>query len=244
VNQPLFSILTASHNQLPFIGQCIRSIISQSYPHWELIVIDDMSRDGTYERASDFAKFDNIKVFRNKRQLYCGMTYNKLLSLASGEFCGIVDGDDILEPDAIATVVMYYLANPNIDFIWTKHKWGNTKLEKFRSGLSRSARYGTIYHSEEGLSHVYSHWRTFRTNMREKGVLFRDLKCTVDKDLGYNLELLGPGGFLNLELYKYRYHQKNMSHNSSQKAMWRKVRKYHKSGKNRYPSIKLQILKR
>jgi len=170
----------------------------------------------------------------------CGMSYNKALSLATGDYCGVVDGDDVLMPGAISTIMRYYNSNPDVDFIWTKHKWGNTKLDRFKPGLSRSANLGTIYNSENKLKHIYSHWRTFKTSMRDRGVLFRDLKCTVDKDLGYNLERLGPGGFLGLELYKYRYHKGNMSHNSSQKAKWREIRKYH-MGKSRYPSRKIKV---
>lgn len=231
-----FTVITATFNCLPYVGQCIRSVLSQTYSRWEMIIVDDCSSDRTYKRACEIAhKHKNITVVQNNSKLHCGLTYKKLLSMASGDICGVLDGDDVLEPHAIKTIVRYYNKYPEIDFIWTKHQWGNTKLDRFKPGLSRSAKSNTIFESEDGLRHVYSHWRTFRTNMREKGPLFRDLKCTVDKDLGYSLEELGYGGFLPIALYRYRYHGLNMSHHSSQKMVWRLVRKYHKK-KKRFPS--------
>ncbi len=242
---PKFTILTASYNQLPYIGQCIRSVMSQDYPNWEMIIVDDCSNDRTFKRAKEIVKSHNAKsgnkilVYKNKTRQYCGSTYVKLLSLATGEYCGVVDGDDVLLPQAISTIVKSYRDNPKVDFIWTKHSWGNTKMDRFRDGLSRFAKKGTIYDSENGFRHIYSHWRTFKTEMRDRGPLFSPIKCTVDKDLGYNLELFGQGAFLPKVLYHYRYHRANMSHNSAQKTKWREVRKWHKHRLRKYKIIKL-----
>ena len=45
----------------------------------------------------------------------------------------------------------------------------------------------------------------------------------LKKSLGYILEELGPGGFLNEPLYYYRYHRENMSHKTHQRSVWKKV---------------------
>ena len=239
--EPLFSILSATRNCLEFVGQMMRSVIAQDYDNWEHIIVDDCSGDRTYKRACEIAaKHDNIIVVRNHRRLYCGANYNKILKMATGKYCGVLDGDDKLEPYAISTIVRLYEENPHVDFIWTNHRWGNEKMTKFRNGLSSMADRGTIYDSEgDKLKHVYSHWRTFKTEMRSRGELFRKLKCTVDKDLGYNLEELGQGAFYSKPLYLYRYHKSNMSHNSSQKSMWKKIRRYHKGKHRPFKIIKL-----
>lgn len=243
---PLFSVITATRNMLPYVGQCIRSVTSQDYPVWEMIIVDDCSEDRTFKRACEIAKSFNaknsskhIEVVRNDKRLYCGKTYARLLKMASGKYCGVVDGDDILLPEAISRVVGCYEENPHIDFIWTKHNWGNARLEKFRLGLSSFPKKGTIYDSEKGFKHIYSHWRTFKTEMRERGQMFRDLPCTVDKDLGYNLEEHGQGAFFPMSLYNYRYHKDNMSHHSAQKTKWMEVRNWHRYRERRYRIIKL-----
>lgn len=204
-------------------------------------MVDDCSSDRTYQRACEIAKNQpRIKVIRNPGQLFCGMTYLKALNQVQGKYVGVLDGDDTLMPNAISTIVKYYEKYPAIDFIWTKHKWHNGEMTRCKPGISHSADRGTIFQSEDGCRHIYSHWRTFRAEMRERGVLFRDLKCTVDKDLGYNLEELGKGAFLPLELYNYRYHRENMSHHSQQKAKWREIRKYHKP-KSRNESVVMNV---
>jgi len=235
-----FSVLTATRDCLRYVGEMMRSVISQSYDNWEHIIVDDCSSDRTYKRACEIAaKHDNIIVVRNEERLYCGANYRKILSMATGKYCGILDGDDKLRPDSISRIVELYENNLDVDFIWTNHKWGNTKMDRFRNGLSSMAKKGTIYDSEAGLKHVYSHWRTFKTEMRDRGELFRDLKCTVDKDLGYNLEELGQGAFHSKQLYLYRYHSSNMSHNSSQKDVWKKIRKYHENKYRPFEIVKI-----
>jgi len=232
---PLFSILTATRNGAKYIKECIESVIKQDYKSWEMIICDDASKDDTYNIIIDVAKnHENIKVLHNIEQLRCGMNYNRILSMATGKYCGVLDGDDKLATNAISTIVKAYESNPKIDFIWTQHYWCNDSMTKCKMGISKQAMRGTIYNSEgDSLrQHVYSHWRTFKTDMKRYGTLFRDLPCAVDKDLGYSLEEIGKGAFLNKPLYFYRYHKTNMSRTKStillQKVTWKNVRIYHK----------------
>ena len=238
---PKFSVLTATRNCLPYVGEMMRSVLAQDYDNWEHIIVDDCSSDRTYKRACEIAaKQDNVFVVQNSQRLHCGMNYSKILSMATGKYCGVLDGDDKLPPNAKSTIVAQYAANPNVDFMWTNYKWYNTKMTAFRNGLSRMAKHRTIYDSEgEAMKHVYSHWRTFKTEMRDRGTLFRDIKCTVDKDLGYTLEELGQGAFFTGVMYYYRYHKNNMSHNSLQRKMWKKIRRYHIHQHRPYKIIKL-----
>lgn len=226
MTNPLFSILCATKNCSSYIDDAIKSVLNQDYQNWELLILDDCSKDNTFEIVSSYSDSRIIKN-RNETRLKCGLTYAKLLSMANGEYCGVLDGDDMLKYNAISTIVDAYAQNPNIDFIWTKHRWCNGSMTRDKPGISSSPKKRTIYESEDGFRHVYSHWRTFKTRLKDRAELFKDMPCTVDKELGYTLEEIGYGGFLPLELYLYRYHQNNMSHNSNQKEAWARVRKKH-----------------
>lgn len=234
------SILTATRNCLPYVGQCMRSVLAQTYKNWELLIIDDCSTDQTFKRISEIGKNQSrIKILQNGKRHYCGATYKQLLSMATGDICGVLDGDDVLPADAMSIIVDYYERFQNIEFIWTNHRWYNKDMSKYRRGISGKPRSNNIYDTERKLRHVYSHWRTFRTHLRGKGELFDEsLKCAVDKNLGYVLEELGKGGFLNKELYYYRYHPKNMSHGANQRATWQRIRGKHKD-KERFESVVL-----
>jgi len=235
------SVLTATSNQLQFVGQMMRSVLAQKYNNIEHIVIDDCSKDRTYKRALEIAeKHPHVHVYQNDQKKFCGGTYRRALKLATGDLCAVLDGDDQLLPHSVSTIVKYYEQYPNIDFIWTNHYWYNTLMTKHRNGISRAPKRGTIYRSEEGLRHIYSHWRTFRSHMRDRGTLFdKSLKCTVDKDLGYRLEELGQGAYLDKMLYNYRYHSTNMSHNSNQRQVWARVREKHKDRSRKFKIILL-----
>ncbi|MTI32887.1 glycosyltransferase family 2 protein [Xanthovirga aplysinae] len=65
---PLVSIIMAVKDTAPFLPACLNSILAQSYPHWELIAVNDHSSDGTSEILKDYAKKDQrIRVFNSKR---------------------------------------------------------------------------------------------------------------------------------------------------------------------------------
>lgn len=216
----------------------MKSVLSQTYTNWEMIISDDCSTDETFKILSSFND-PRLIIQQNPSRLYCGANYAKMLNMATGKYCGVLDGDDMLKPEAIETVLKFYHKYPKIDFIWTRHRWCNGEMTREKKGISNKPKGKTIYESEEGFKHVYSHWRTFKTEMRHRGVLFKNMPCTVDKELGYTLEELGNGGFLDTELYLYRYHKKNMSHNSNQKQMWKKIRLEHMKRKR----FKVMILK-
>ncbi|NLJ39339.1 MAG: glycosyltransferase family 2 protein [Candidatus Atribacteria bacterium] len=94
-NHPLVSIITPTYNHEKFIGTCIESVLKQSYPNWEMIIIDDGSSDrtGSIVAAYDderikYIKQDNVGIWKLKK------TYNKALHMSKGELVAILEGDD------------------------------------------------------------------------------------------------------------------------------------------------------
>lgn len=61
---PKVSILTLSYNKGPFLAECLESVLAQTYPDWECIVVDDGSTDNTWEVAQAYAAKDpRIKAY-------------------------------------------------------------------------------------------------------------------------------------------------------------------------------------
>lgn len=226
------SILTACYNKQKFIAACVKSIIEQTYDDWEMIIVDDCSSDGSDEIL---ARIDDprIKVFRNKTRQLCSSTYARALSYASGDICGVVDGDDLLSSKAMDMIVKRYKWHPDIDHIYTQFHWCNKSLKKCRGGLSTLPKKGkSLVEMALGGVHCYSHWRTFKRHLADKGVLFpAGLEVSVDKSLGFRLEELGKGAFLPKRLYYYRYYHGNMSlvQPKQQKSTTIKMAKTHKA---------------
>jgi glycosyltransferase involved in cell wall biosynthesis len=93
--KPLISILTVVFNQRPYFEQTISSVLGQTYQHWEWIILDDGSTDGTGEVIKNL----NDSRIHYTYQQHTGSyrlteTCNKALSMCSGEIVAILDGDD------------------------------------------------------------------------------------------------------------------------------------------------------
>ena len=113
-NIPFFSIIIPSYNRAQVLPLAIKSVLDQSYSNWELIVIDDGSDDKTREVVGSFQD-DRIKYFYQENQERSAAK-NYGIQKASGEFICILDSDDYLLPNHLAT-----LEGPciNYDFIST-----------------------------------------------------------------------------------------------------------------------------
>src|SRR3989344_8883541 len=96
MDKNLISIITITRNRAGFISEAIESALEQSFPDWELIVIDDASEDDTREIVEEYIVRDSrIKYFRNDERLYISKSRNKALGLAQGEYVAVLDSDDV-----------------------------------------------------------------------------------------------------------------------------------------------------
>lgn len=96
------SIITASYNYADFISETINSVISQTYSNWELIIIDDGSKDNSVEVVEGFCKIDErIKFFQHKNGVNKGLKETILLGLQNceGEYIAFLESDDIWAED-------------------------------------------------------------------------------------------------------------------------------------------------
>lgn len=110
---PLVSVLMVTYNHEAFIGDAIQSVLNSSYPHFELIVVDDLSKDGTYQKARAFAEKDNrVRVYKNEINLGDYPNRNKAASYATGVYLKYLDGDDMIYPDSLKIMVSAMEAYP------------------------------------------------------------------------------------------------------------------------------------
>ena len=105
--QPLVSIITPTYRHEAFIGQCIESVLGQTYANWEQIIVDDCSPDRTEEIARSY-RDPRIKVVRKpERGGPAGLhvSYNTALQMARGELVAVLEGDDYWPTDKLAIQV-------------------------------------------------------------------------------------------------------------------------------------------
>jgi len=103
---PLVSILTPTYNHERYIRQCIESVLAQSYPQWEMLIVDDGSTDDTAEAVRSYSDPRIRLIARPHRGIHAlGQTYNEALTLAWGEHIAILEGDDFWPPLKLEALV-------------------------------------------------------------------------------------------------------------------------------------------
>jgi GT2 family glycosyltransferase len=92
---PSVSVLTATYQHRAFIASCIKSVVRQTNPDWEMIIVDDGSEDGTPEIAESFGD-PRIIVIRKPHEGVAGLArgYALALARATSPIVAILDGDD------------------------------------------------------------------------------------------------------------------------------------------------------
>lgn len=103
---PLVSVLMTAYNREKYVGEAVESVLGSSYTNFELIVVDDCSKDLTVEIARGYEIRDKrVKVFVNEVNLGDYPNRNKAASLSKGEYIKYVDSDDILFPASLQKMV-------------------------------------------------------------------------------------------------------------------------------------------
>jgi glycosyltransferase involved in cell wall biosynthesis len=109
---PLVSIVTPAYNAKRFIEDTIKSVMNQTYPYIEHIIIDDGSTDGTPQILQKYERLYNLKWFSKKNEGQA-ITVNRGFDLASGEIVVWLNADDVLfTKDVIYEVVKAFMRQP------------------------------------------------------------------------------------------------------------------------------------
>ncbi|WP_373531580.1 glycosyltransferase family 2 protein [Vampirovibrio sp.] len=109
---PLISIIMPTYNAQRYIGKAIQSVLDQTYPHWELIIVDDASSDETESVVQGFSDA-RIRYRKVARIGHPAGVRNVALNMAEGELIAFLDSDDLYYPDTLAKLSAPLLNNPH-----------------------------------------------------------------------------------------------------------------------------------
>lgn len=101
----MVSIILPVFNAERFLSQCLDSILRQTYQEWELIAVDDGSKDGSIEILKSYEKRDNRIHIISKKNEGVSIARNIALEHAHGDYIYFVDSDDIVMPEALMILV-------------------------------------------------------------------------------------------------------------------------------------------
>jgi glycosyltransferase involved in cell wall biosynthesis len=111
------SLITVVFNRAATIEQTIRSVLEQTYPHIEYIVVDGASADGTLDIIQQYS--DRIDQFISEKDNGVYDAINKGIRMATGDIIGLLHADDrFAHPDLIKNIVRHFSEQPKIECIF------------------------------------------------------------------------------------------------------------------------------
>lgn len=108
----LVSVVMASYNKGAYIKESIRSILVQTYPHWELIVVDDCSTDNTAQILEEYSGDARVQILRSDVNKGANACRNQGLARAKGDYVVFIDADDLLAPGCLSGRVSHAEKHP------------------------------------------------------------------------------------------------------------------------------------
>ena len=114
--QPLVSIVTPSYNQAEFLEATIQSVLAQTYPNIEYIVIDGGSSDQSPQIIEAHA--DQLAYWVSEKDQGQTDAINKGFAKATGKYLAWLNADDVLKPHAVAEAVAYLEAHPEAGMVY------------------------------------------------------------------------------------------------------------------------------
>lgn len=201
--QPLFSILIANYNNGCYLQEAIDSVTSQTYTHWEIVIVDDGSTDESNTIYAHYAEDPRFHIHYNGTNQGCGYTKRRCAELATGNLCGFLDPDDTLLPDALQVHVEAHLAHPDCSTVFSRFYKCSEKL-----AILSESRMLTIPNGESYFTH--HDYRpevlaSFKTTCYKRTIgIDASLPAAVDQDLYFKLEEVAPVFVLDHVTYNYR----------------------------------------
>ena len=240
-----FSILMANYNNEIHIKEAIDSVLAQIYPYWELIIVDDNSKDNSIEKINPFLKKDNIRLIKCTESIGYGGTLKTAADNANFDIIGILDADDKLHEKALETMADAYLNNPDYGFIYSTMYDCDSNLENC---LVNKMVGPTIPEKTNIFNIRVSHFKTFRRDLYKKTSGFDpNQKRAVDKDIIFKMEEVTKFKFIDTPLYYYRHHENGISQGKTEREAWiyhyiAKCKAYRRRLNKDIPNISLQYL--
>lgn len=210
---PKVSVVIAAHNHAHFLPDCLGSVKAQTYPDYEVIVIDNGSTDNTKETVQKLA-WDKLRYHYQADTGSVAGPRNTGTKLARGEYVAYLDSDDSWRPDKLAKVMKVLADHPEIDLVTHElivRAYGKLG-EILRVGRNTEDISGLLF---EGNCVLGSATVVRKKAMDEIGGFDGDRRFIHVEDYETWFRLAARGKkffFINEVLGEYRIHSANLSH--------------------------------
>ncbi|GAB4405651.1 MAG: hypothetical protein OHK0053_31630 [Microscillaceae bacterium] len=207
----LVSVVITAYNAEAYLGAAIESTLDQTYPHWELILVNDGSQDNTLALMESYAAKDSrIRVLSHENR-GISASNNRALEVAQGVYFAKLDADDTMVPERLEKQLAYLQQHPEVTMLSCQAFYINPKGKvigvQITPGYTHPAESRQAQRDGRLVIALHSGFMTYMEKMREVGGYREDLPCVVDLDL-YN-RMVARGNTLIImpdKLVHYRMH--------------------------------------
>ncbi|HXB93902.1 MAG TPA: glycosyltransferase family 2 protein, partial [Puia sp.] len=206
---PLVSVVLGTYNGEAFLDEQLRSVLSQTYTHLEIIAIDDRSTDRTVAILNDYAARDGrIRVIVNEENLGFIRNFEKGARLSTGKWVAFCDQDDYWMPEKVERMVRAIDAYP---MIYCDSALCGPDLQPQGKNVSDLVHYQSFDDCRQlcVFSRMYGHATLITRTLFEKASPFVT-QMPHDGWLAYHATLYGGVKYLPEVLVKYRQHASNV----------------------------------
>lgn len=119
--EPLVSIITPLYNSEKFIAETIESVLAQTYKNWEMLIVNDYSKDNGAKIVEEYVKKDKrIKLFNNEKNMGVSFTRNRAIDLSQGKYVAFLDSDDVWHKEKLEKQIKFMEDN-NLSLTYTSY---------------------------------------------------------------------------------------------------------------------------
>ena len=208
-SRPKISVCMAAYNSAPYIEQSIKSILTQTFTDFELIIVNDGSTDATTQIINSF-KDSRIHLIHNDKNEGLVFTRNRLLNASAAELIAVLDSDDIAYPERLEIQYKFMQSHPQISLCGGHaniiDKYGKYTGEQFTQPVADNYAFFMLFGS------MFINSSTmFRNSVFKQVGGYRDYAPAEDFDLFMRIAAVGQVKNLDHVLVKYRIHRNNIS---------------------------------
>ncbi len=222
-DKPLVSVVIPCYNAEKYVEMAIRSIMNQTYTNLEILIIDDCSKDSTYEILENLAKYDKrIILEKNEQNLKIVKTLNKLVLKANGKYIARMDADDISAPNRIEKQVNFLESNKDYGICGT-NAWridcnnrmiGKSLLPTEDNEIKIVSDFFCVFYHPSVM---------IRSELYKKNLYREEYLYAEDMELWQRLLKVTKGKNLKEKLFYYRIISSSASNNSISGAIQKTV---------------------
>lgn len=120
MEHPLVSVIVPCYNHAQYVESAVASVLKQSYPRIELIVIDDGSKDGSVQLLTELSAEHGFRFVAQANRGVCRTLNRAIREFAQGEYVALLASDDYWDKDKLAKQMEVLAGNPRAEFCYTQ----------------------------------------------------------------------------------------------------------------------------